>query len=556
MNRMKRLNRWNRLKITGGAIVALFIATAIIGPSLAQFAPFALEGERFTIPSRVHWLGTNSLGQDIFSGIVHGARITLFIGLAVALLSTFLSALLGLLAGYSQRLDPLLNSLANMLLVLPSLLLILIVASFTGGGMWQLIITLGLLTWPGYMRLIRASVLSLKEREFVKSAQLFGGGTFYILRKHLLPFLWPILKTKFILSFRQAVIMEASLSFIGVGDPNRPSWGKMLQQAFGTSETWMTDAWQWTVLPPTMAILLITLGLALMGEADVASASSERIVAEKAIAHKPKPVLSKKTADTPDSWASQAVIAADDLCVTYAGEVIIEPLSLSVESGTVTALIGQSGSGKTTLARALYGLLPHAAVQGSVHINGKRVYGWGQGDKSEAGIGMRRWVDAAFIFQDSSSSFNPLLTVGQQFTEAIPDLITKQEKRRIAAEALREVQLNERLLEHYPHELSGGMLSRALIALALLNKPAVLIADEPTAALDPILKREILELMVEKVREYGMTLLLITHDIPAAVHTADKIMVLHSGKMVKCLNKDEWIVWQGLVQEHKVWRFT
>lgn len=122
------------------------------------------------------------------------------------------------MAGYVRRLDPLINGLANVLLVLPSLLLVLLVAAFTAGGVWQLIITLGLLTWPGYMRLIRASVLSLREREFVKASQLFHGTPFYILRKHLMPFIVPLLRTKFILSFRQAVTMEASLSFLGLGD--------------------------------------------------------------------------------------------------------------------------------------------------------------------------------------------------------------------------------------------------------------------------------------------------------------------------------------------------
>lgn len=517
----------NWMKATGGAILILFLAAAVFGPPLAQFEPFAIDGERFLSPSATHWLGTNSLGQDIFSGIAHGARTTLFIGLAVALLSTALSGLLGLIAGYSNRLDPLLNALANMLLVLPSLLLILIVASFTGGGTWQLILTLGLLTWPGYMRLIRASVLSLKEREFVKAAKLFRGGTFYILRRHLLPFLRPLLKTKFILSFRYAVVMEASLSFLGIGDPNVPSWGKMLQQAFNQNETWMSDAWQWTILPPVLAIMLVTLGFALMGEKNTIGVMESRRIRDKE-------TMAGLTT-MPDELRQAGVgISANRLSVTYGERTIVHSVTFTIPAGSVTALIGESGSGKTTLARALYGLMPKELVIGNAYIAGKHIYGGDPGDS------LKRWKDAAFIFQDPRSSFNPLLTIGKQFCEAIPDSTTIREKWQRAARALQEVQLDKRLLHSYPHELSGGMLSRALIALALLNNPAVLIADEPTSALDPIVKREVLELLATKVREQQMTLLLITHDLRAALYVADRIMTIQDGRLIDHAEKQEW----------------
>ncbi|AJS59049.1 ATP-binding cassette domain-containing protein [Paenibacillus sp. IHBB 10380] len=512
--------KWS--KAVGGTILTVFIAVAIFGPSVTLYGPFALSGERFLTPSKEHWLGTNMLGQDVFSGFVHGARTTLFVGLFVSLLSTFLSGFLGLLSGYLKKLDLILNSFANMLLVLPSLLLILIVASFTGGGIWQLIFTLGLLTWPAYMRLIRASVLSLKEREFVKSAQLFQGNTLYILRKHVLPFIWPLLRTKFVMSFRQAVVMEASLSFIGIGDPNVPSWGKMLQQAFGSGETWMTNVWQWTVLPPVVGILLVTVGLALLGET---SDSHKKVVkaARNKIKTDPKPI-----------WTASAAIVCDQLSVTYGDRPIVHPMSFSVAAGSVTVLIGESGSGKTTLAKAIYGLLLEGEVKGDVYIGGKHIY------DSVGKERMQRWVDAAYIFQDPRTSFNPLLTIGKQFIEAIPEKQSAHDKKMRAVQGLQEVQLDERVLDCYPHELSGGMLSRALIALALINKPEVLIADEPTGALDPIVKREILELLVAKVREHGMTLLLITHDMLAAKHVANNIMVLQHGKVIDYSINEDW----------------
>lgn len=549
----------NKARWIGFAVLLLFAVAALIGPLLVSSTPFEIDADRFLPPSDGHWLGTNSLGQDVFSGLVYGARTTLLVGLCVSLLSTLLSGLLGLIAGYSRRLDPVLNALANMLLVLPPLLLILIVASFTGGGTWQLILTLGLLTWPSFMRLIRASVLSLKEREFVKASRLFGGGTFYVLRHHLLPFLWPLLRTKFILSFRQAVTIEASLAFIGIGDANRPSWGKMLQQAFSRNETWISDVWQWTVLPPTLAVLLVTVGLALAGEEKSAEAAltkagsprgrkaAQAAFGKAAAAAKPG---ARADAGAPSAGAARSgqapaaagqagvpprrhcALAADRLSVEAGGRAIVRGVSFALPAGSVAALIGESGSGKTTLARALYGLLPAEALKGEAWIAGRPIYGIAEGPA------MKRWTDAAFIFQDPRQSFNPLLTLGAQFSEAMrrnpaQGREGKKAAQAAAAAALREVQLDPKLLGSYPHELSGGMLSRALIALALINRPGVLIADEPTGALDPIVKREILELLTAKVREHGMTLLLITHDLQAAEAVADRILTLAGGELTE-----------------------
>lgn len=520
----------NPTKTAGSAILIGFVVLALAGPLLANADPFAFDHDRLLAPSRSNWLGTNALGQDVFSQLSYGARATLLIGLGVAILSTTLSGVLGLVAGYVRSLDPLINGLANVLLVLPSLLLVLLVAAFTTGGVWQLIITLGLLSWPGYMRLVRASVLSLREREFVKASQLFHGQPFYILRKHLLPFLVPLLRTKFIVSFRQAVTMEASLSFLGLGDPNQPTWGKMLEQAFHHNETWMTTAWQWTIVPPMLALLLVAIGLALVSEGEDQQGS--RWLRSLSPSSKVKLLPASREAA---SAADEHVIEVHDVSVIHKGRTILHPMSFAVAAGSITAILGESGSGKTTLARAIYGLLPDDAMSGSVYIH----------RGGAVGKRMNRWVDAAFVAQDPRLGFHPLLTVGQQFMEAMQrtgaSQATAVEKRRAAARALREVQLPERLLDSYPHELSGGMLGRAMIALALINKPALLIADEPTGALDPIVKREILHLLVDKVREYGMTLLLITHDVRAALRVADDVMIIKEGRLLEHAPVKKWL---------------
>lgn len=535
---MKRTLSWSQLVgITG---FAGFVLLAWLGPLTVNHAPMAIDGERLMPPSAEYWLGTNMIGQDLYSQLIYGARTTLGIGMTVALLSTFLSVSLGLLAGYSHRLDPLLNGIANMLLVLPSLLLILIVASFTGGGTWQLILTLSLLTWPGYMRLIRASTLSLREREFVKAAQLYQGKTGYILRRHLLPFIWPLARTKFIIAFQTAVAMEASLAFLGIGDPSTVSWGRMLHEAFSRTQTFLTDAWLWSIVPPAAAILLVIVALALLGESSArgpsfAAQSGRRAGhqaagqrADRGVADQPSTgddAAPSRTAD--EAKSGEAAIVVRDLQVTYADRIIVHPISFEVRQGSITSLVGESGSGKTTLARAVYGLVPPVSVEGEARVNGRPIYDAG------SAAAMERWVDAAFIMQDPRSSFNPILTIGQQFYEAMRRQRTRAERRIAAIAALEEVQLDAHVLSCYPHQLSGGMLSRALIALALVNKPRVLIADEPTGALDPLVKREVFDLLVAKVREHRMALLLITHDIPAARHISDEIIALREGRRVE-----------------------
>ncbi|QAY68531.1 ABC transporter ATP-binding protein [Paenibacillus protaetiae] len=233
-------------------------------------------------------------------------------------------------------------------------------------------------------------------------------------------------------------------------------------------------------------------------------------------------------ADAPHPASGETpAVEAIRLAAYYGDTEALKPVSFTAAAGSITALIGPSGSGKTTLARALYGLLPERRTSGTARLNGKPVYGAAPG---EAPV---RWHDAAFIFQDPQASFHPLMTIGRQFAEVQPPKLTAAANRAAAAKALSEVQLAEHVLDRYPHELSGGMLSRAMIALALLNHPRVLIADEPTAALDPIVKREVLELLAAKTREHQMALILITHDIKAAYYMADRVLELKDGALVR-----------------------
>ncbi len=482
--------------------LAFILLLAFFGPLFSPYSAMDYGGGLLEPPSSEHWLGTNRLGQDIFSQLIYGTRTSVLIGLCIAFCSTVLSVLLGLAAGYLPKLDRFINGLANILLVLPNLLLILLVVAFTGSGVIQLVIILSLLSWPGYMRIIRSSVLTLKEREFVKASALFGGNSFYVLKSHILPQLRPIIKTKFVMTFQSAVLTEAGLAFLGLGDPNVVSWGSMLNSAFTQTSIFLTGQWVWIVLPPVILLLITTVSLAFLLED---KQKNPRKV-------KKQPVLS-----TAGEKSRDLVCYLES--VTYDGRTIVENIDFTIRRGEIVSLIGPSGSGKTTIARALYGLLPEQNWAGDVTYDGESVREKSFRDK-------HYWKTCSFIYQDARAAFNPVLKLKEQFLETG---ISLEE----AEKSVEEVALNKKILDKYPHECSGGMLSRALIALSLVNKPAFVIADECTSALDPILKKEIVELLEQKVRSHGISLLFITHDLDVAYAISDRIFSLGDKHLMK-----------------------
>lgn len=491
----------NRLKVVGYTIISIFVVIAIIGPFMLSNSPFAFPYPSFAPPSHQNWLGTNHLGQDIWTQLIYGTRTTLFIGFSVALISTFLSVTLGLLAGYSKRLDPYINGVGNMLIIIPSLLLIIVITSFTQGSLLQMIIVLGCLTWAPYMRIIRATTLSLKEREFVKAAYLFGGKTSYILRKHLLPHIIPIMKTKFIVTFRTAILTEAGLAFLGLGDPNVISWGKMIQFAFYENAVFLTNAWLWVLLPPIILLIILTIAVVLISE-------EETVIKQKIKSDRKREMIVLVKPDL------DVALSCKHVSVTLGNKQILNDVTFSIGRGKIVSLIGKSGSGKTTLGRTIYGLLSPEEASGEIYVTGNRL-----------------WKDIAFMMQDPRTALHPLFTIEQQFYEVLDQNVSKEEKQSIIKKALEEVQLPDVVMKKYPHELSGGMLNRVMIALAFLHKPTLIIADEVTSGLDPLLKKMVVDVLKRKAKEENTALLFITHDHDIAHYFSDEVIRMENGTL-------------------------
>lgn len=249
----------------GTILLALVAGLALAAPLLAPAQPLAIVGDPLMPPDGRRWLGTNSLGQDLFSQFVYGARASLLIGLAAAALSTALSAAIGVLAGAWARGRGVMTGLIDVFLAIPTLPLVVLIVALSGPGIWSLAITLAVLSWAAFARIVRSQVLVTLQKEFVAAARALGATEARVLRSCVLPEVAPLLFTKVVLTVRWAVLSEATLGVLGLADPGRTSWGSILQQAFSHPLLFVTGAWAWWALPPALGIVAIALGLTAIG---------------------------------------------------------------------------------------------------------------------------------------------------------------------------------------------------------------------------------------------------------------------------------------------------
>lgn len=254
--------------VTSGAaavIVGGMIAAAVLAPWLAPYDPRAVSGPAVQAPAPGHWLGTGDLGQDLLSVLLHGARTSLLVGFAAGVCSTALAGTAGILAALSPRVRAPLMMLIDALLAIPNLPLIVLVVALVGPALPQIVIVLVLVSWPAYARVVRAQVQRVMRSEFVAAAEALGAPTARIVRTSLLPEIAPVLSTKLLLTVRWAILMEAALALLGLGDPGRVSWGMMLQNAYSYPLLFVGGSWAWWALPPALAVALLTLALAVIG---------------------------------------------------------------------------------------------------------------------------------------------------------------------------------------------------------------------------------------------------------------------------------------------------
>ncbi|WP_408011498.1 ABC transporter permease [Pseudalkalibacillus sp. A8] len=270
MDKQKWKHYWNvlisnNLGLIGIGILVLFIMIAAFAPWIAPYDPMARIGHPLQPPSENFLLGTNDVGQDIFSELIYGTRISLLIGIIAAFISISIGCLVGMIAGYfGGKIDAFLMRLVDLILVIPFLPLMILLAAFIGPSFWNIILVISILTWASPARVIRSQVLTLKTKGYVEAAKSIGTKISTILWKHLLPGVIPIALSQFVMAASQSILIEASLSFLGLGDPFSKSWGSTLYYAQARG-AFLTDAWIWWILPPGLLITALVVGFAFTG---------------------------------------------------------------------------------------------------------------------------------------------------------------------------------------------------------------------------------------------------------------------------------------------------
>ncbi|GAA0330801.1 ABC transporter permease [Bacillus carboniphilus] len=265
LKRYWRIMTSNNLGMIGLGILVVFLLIAIFAPVIAPFDPTERVGQPFMKPNGEFLLGTNDVGQDILSELLYGTRVSLLIGVIAALISIVLGCLVGVIAGYyGGKVDSLLMRLVDLVLVIPFLPLMILLAAFIGPSFWNIILVISLISWASPARVVRSQVLTLKTKGYVEAAKSIGTDIRVILFQHILPGVIPIALSQFVLAASHAILIEASLSFLGLGDPFTKSWGTILYYAQARG-AFLTDAWVWWILPPGLLITTLVIGFAFTG---------------------------------------------------------------------------------------------------------------------------------------------------------------------------------------------------------------------------------------------------------------------------------------------------
>ena len=524
-----------RLWVPAG-LVALIVLLALLAPLLGLPDPVRQDvAQRLAGPMPGSPLGRDEFGRDVLSRLIWGARSSLAVAFASASIACLFGTILGLLGGWFRGLGEFLAVRSmDIVLCFPPVLLALLVVTLLGPGAGTLIMVLSVLYLPGFVRVTYAEVLSARSHDYVEAVRALGASAGRILTRTVLPNVAGPILVQFSLAVASAVVLESGLSFLGLGVvPPAPSWGLMIRGARAT----MAQA-PLLLLWPCLALTLTILAMNLLCDA-LRDAMDPRTATARPRLRLLDRVLPGLVPPAPNAEAPEAVLEVGGLTVEIAtprGPIRpVEDVSFAVRAGETLAIVGESGSGKSVTATSVMGLLPPAArpVAGAAWLEGRDLL-----RLPEPELRRLRGGAMAMVFQDPMSSLNPVHRVGDQIAEAIRAHrrgVTQAQAWSRAVDLLRRVGIAdpERRARAYPHEMSGGMRQRVMIAMAVANEPKLLIADEPTTALDVTVQAQILDLLAELRRETGMALIFITHSLGVVAEIADRVVVMYAGQVVE-----------------------
>ncbi len=511
-----------------GAAWLVFITVASLTAPL--WVPYEVDQQdtanRLALPSAEHWLGTDPLGRDLLSRIFVAGTLPLASSALMLVVAFGLGLPLALLAAERGRLtERAISRITEVFLALPLLILLLAVVGVIGNKLYAVMAILGVLISAAVYRVMLGVAQSVRQRLYVDAARVNGLGSLRVNLLHVLPSMATVVAVQAAQLFGIGLLIVAGLAFLGFGPAEpEPSWGFMIQDA---SSYIFQQPW---LLVPTGVVLALTV----VAANELADAIAGKAAAEKHVRRRRRRAVPPAAAEAPSS-DPEAILDVQSLTVSVDdGPALVTDVSFALRQGRVLGLVGESGCGKTMTARSLMGLLP-AGVSvsgGSIRWQGRELAGLGE--KELTGI---RGREIALISQEPMVALDPMFSVAYQLTQPIRRFrgVGRSEARKIAAQLLQQVGIvdAERVLKSYPHQLSGGMAQRVCIALALTGEPKLLIADEPTTALDVTVQAEILSLLRALVRDTGLSVVLVSHDLGVVADICDDVAVMYAGEIVE-----------------------
>jgi peptide/nickel transport system permease protein len=524
--------------------LGLVIACAVLANWISPFNPQKSDiNDILANPGRKHWMGTDSAGRDVMSRLFMGSRISLLgvllcVGLAAAIgIST------GLVAGYyGGRFDDAFSWVSSVIQAMPGIVLLIAVRKMIGGSIWTAMAVFGVLISPAFFRLVNVTVRAVRNELYVDAALVSGLPDRRIIVRHVLRVVRaPIIIQAAIIS-SIAVAIQAGLAILNFGGIDTPTWGTLMSD--GRSKMFRT---RWLLMWPSVTVTLTSIALALIANTlrDELEGRKKSHNAEPpgsnglaGLEHLPDPIVHSSEETLPVSSPLLAVrhlvVGYPDANEEHGWKRVVRGVSFDIDRGEVVGLVGESGSGKTQTAFAIMGLLPAGGriLGGSVSFDGTELVGLD--DKKMNSFRGRR---ISYVPQEPMSNLDPSFTIGAQLVEPIRLCLglSKAAARDRALELLHHVGIPDpkRTYGSYPHELSGGMAQRVLIAGAVSCEPDLIIADEPTTALDVTVQAEILDLLRTLQRESNTALLLVTHNFGVVADLCDRVAVMQEGRIVE-----------------------
>jgi len=530
--------------LIGGGLLLMLLVLAIAGPLIwGHQATVTDLNVPYQVHSPQHPLGTDSLGRDVLARTLSATRLTLELGLSAAAISAVVGFGIGTaVAALGPRARGIGRRAIESSLSFPPILLALFLVAIIGAGARGAVIAIGLGAAPGFARLAENFATSVGSREFIASARATGVGRARLMQRYLLPNMAEPLVLAGLAYVAGAIIDISGLDFLGLGvQPPAYDWGTLLTA--GVQSIYVTPL---AGIAPAFMIMLTGTSLVYFGEA-LSRALNPRLWvtgprrARRAPAAGPAPAAAGPATagrlPAPTGDAADAVVV-ENLRITLPSggppRTLVDGVSFRLRAGEVLGIVGESGSGKTLTSLAVGQLLPHPLRMEAarIELGGTELTALPPGRLARVlGTGL------AMIFQDPMSSMNPAARVGSQLTDGARRHrgLSREEARAEATARLGEVRLGDarRALRRYPYQFSGGMQQRIMIAMGLMARPRVLIADEPTTALDVTVQAQVLEVLRDINASEGTAIILISHNLGVINQLCDRVLVMYAGRVVE-----------------------